>query len=141
MKPTRYPRLLLVPVVLLAIAAAGAAQEGAGRPVAPDAEPYQEEEFPGWAVSLRRAEVVAFGTLPISLLASRLLYGIGRFAVASIGGGGFDVAYLPPIVAPPGAVPFSRTDNLRIVLGAVTLSTAIAIVDYSLGRGEPAEAP
>lgn len=102
----------------------------------PDAEPYEDAEFPRWALDLRRAEIVAFGSLPLTLLTSRLVYAIGRYAVASVRAGGSDPAYLPPAFAPPGAVPFDRADGVRIVIGAAVLSTTVAVVDYWLGRRE-----
>ena len=46
--------------------------------------PYDPEEFPQWARDLRRGEIVATGSFPLTLLASRLLYGLGRFLVQSI---------------------------------------------------------
>ena len=126
-------------IALLAIAvitAPGVAQQSGGAPSVADAEPYEEDEFPGWALDLRRAEIVALGSLPITLLASRLLYGLGRFAVESIRSGQFATAYLPPFLAPPGAVALTRDDNLWIIGGAVSLSTVVAVIDYALGVRE-----
>ena len=102
----------------------------------PDAEPYEDDEFPRWALDLRRAEIVAFGSLPLTLLASRMLYAIGRYAIASVRAGESDPAYLPPAFAPPGAIAFTRSDGVRIVIGAAVLSTTVALVDYVLGRRE-----
>ena len=53
-------------------------------------EPYRPEEFPDWALDLRRAEIVFFGSLPFSLFFTFEAYDLGRF-VAS----GFD-----PLLAP-----------------------------------------
>lgn len=136
MRRRRRVRILLAGCLLVVLAGTGWTQEDSGRTVAPNAEPYEEGEFPQWARSLRRAEVIGLGTLPITLLASRILYGIGRFAVVSIAQGGFAVGYLPPVVAPPNAVPLSREDNVRIVIGAVTLSSTVALIDYLLGQSE-----
>ena len=113
----------------------------AGSPLAyanDEPEPYAPDEFPEWALDLRRAEIVAFGSLPLTLLASRLLYAIGRFAVVSIASGGLDPAYLPPAFAPPGSVPLSRSDNVRIVIAAALISSGVALADFLLGRNEPA---
>lgn len=109
----------------------------------PDAEPYEPDEFPQWAGDLRRAEIVAVGSLPIALLVSRLFYGFGRFAVESIRAGAAAPAFLPPGIAPPGSVPYTRDDNVRIILGAVSLSGVVALIDFALGRQErsPAEEP
>ncbi len=126
---------LVAVAVLAAMAVTVPAQTVTG-PVVPDAEPYEEEEFPQWARDLRRAEIIGFGSLPITLLASRLVYGFGRFLFASIAAGEIDPNYLPPLFAPPGAVPLSRSDNVRIVIGAASISAVIAIIDYALGRRE-----
>ena len=37
-----------------------------------DAEPYKPEEFPSWARSLRRGEIIAFGLLPFAFLFTSL---------------------------------------------------------------------
>ena len=130
-------RLVLVVILLLAASFAAVAQESDTITV-DDARPYDQEEFPRWARDLRRAEIVATGTLPLTLLASRLLYGLGRFAYFSIAGGALDPNYLPPLFAPPGAEPYTRTDNLWIIAGSVSLSGAIAFIDYLLGLEEAA---
>lgn len=132
----------VVAFALCALAASSVlAQDGAtvaDRPVVQEAEPYERDEFPGWALMLRRGEIVALGALPVSLLASRLLYGLGRFTVQSIATRSLATAYLPELFAPPGAVPLTRQDNLRIVVGALTISGIIAIIDYALGKSESA---
>lgn len=104
--------------------------------VVPEAEPYEPDEFPRWARDLRRAEIVALGSLPIALLASRLLYGLARFTVESLRAGAVAPAFLPPGIAPPGAVPYTRTDNVRIILGAISISGIVAAIDFGLGRAE-----
>jgi hypothetical protein len=129
---TGFAALLL----LVLIAWNSAAQQDAQAPTAPNAEPYEEGEFPEWARTARRAEIVALGSLPISLLASRLLYTLGRFVVVSIAQGSLLPEYLPPFLAPPNAVPLSREDNAWILVGAVSISGIIAAVDYALGAAE-----
>ncbi len=128
-------RRVLASVLLLLVAVALSGQS-TDRPVVPGAEPYEKDEFPVWARDLRRAEIVALGSFPLALLATRLVYGFGRFFAASIAAGAIDPAYLPPLFAPPGAVPLDRQDNARILTGAVSLSAVIAVVDFALGRRE-----
>jgi len=125
-------------LVLLSLAASVGAQSAVDRPEAPDAEPYEASEFPRWALDLRRGEIIAFGSLPISLLASRLLYGLGRFVVNSIIARSFATEYLPPIIAPPGSavVPLGAEENTWITVGAASISVTIAVVDYALGRAD-----
>ena len=105
----------------------------------PEAEPYSEEEFSDFALNLRRAEIVATGTFPLTLLASRLLYGLVRFAVRSIQAGSIAMAYAPAFLSVPGAVPLSRGEKFIILGGAGLLSTTIALIDLRLGREENVE--
>lgn len=136
MKPTA----ILVVLLMLAFAApTPAGAQTPTRPTVPDAEPYEPDEFAPWLLNLRRAEVIAFGSFPIALLGSRLLYGIVRFAGASISIGKFDLAYLPPLVAPPSAAPLTRSDNARIITTAAAVSVSIAVIDYLLSRRETHE--
>jgi hypothetical protein len=132
-------RALWVAIVAALVAGPTAAQdasstEAADRPLVEDAAPYEASEFPGWALAVRRGEIVALGSLPISLLASRLVYGLGRFTVQSIATRSFAVAYLPALFAPPDAVPLAREDNVRIVVGALFISGVVAVIDHALGR-------
>ena len=100
------------------------------------AESYSEDEFSPFLLDLRRAEIVAIGSVPFTMLASRLLYSLGRYAYFSITAGQSRPEYLPPLFAPPGAVPLTSDDNLSIVLGAAGLSLVIALGDYLLGLSE-----
>ena len=106
------------------------------QPPPEEPDPYTEDEFPQWALDLRRAEIVATGTLPLTLLASRLLYGLGRFAVKSIQARTIDTAYAPGIFSSPGAVPLARGEKLIILGAAGALSVIIALIDLRLGRLE-----
>jgi len=112
------------------------AQSSSDRASIPEAAPYEDDEFPQWALDLRRAEIVALGSLPISLLASRLLYAVARFAYKSIELGTAATLYLPPSIAPPGAVPLSREESAWVVVGALSISSIIAVIDYALGIDE-----
>ena len=120
-------------LLLLLVALPVSAQNTA---TVPDAEPYEAEEFSEFARTLRRAEIVAIGSVPLTLLATRLLYGIGRFTFESIRSGTFATQYLPELFAPPGFIPLTRADNAWILGGTATLSISIAVGDYLLGRRE-----
>jgi hypothetical protein len=126
----------LVCVLLLAMLVPSVYSQTPGEPLLEDAEPYDPQEFSQFARDLRRAEIVAVGTVPLTLFVSRFLYGIGRFAVQSFASGAVAPEYLPPIFAPPGSVPLSRRDNAWILAGTATLSGGIALLDYFLGRAE-----
>ena len=127
-------------VAILLLFSLGVQLAGAQTLEAPSSEPvpYTDDEFPPWALDLRRAEIVATGTLPLTLLVARLLYGIGRFAVKSIQAGAIDMAYAPAFLSSAGAVPLSRDEKLIILGAAGVLSSTIALIDLRLGRLESA---
>jgi hypothetical protein len=117
---------------------AGAQQPPAGGPAAPAApatervpEPYRPEEFPAWALDLRRAEIVFFGSLPFSLALTFETWDIGRF-VAS----GFDPLRAPwPLRA--GSVigaGYTPAEKGWLIAAAVTVSAGVSVADFLLGR-------
>ena len=89
--------------------------------------PYSEEEFPGWLIGVRRAEIVAMGSLPITFVASFIAYDIIRYMVY-----GFDRDYLP--IGSPNPVPYTPQENLGVLTAACTASVIIAIIDGVIGR-------
>jgi len=92
-------------------------------------EPYTEEEFPDWLEALRRAEIIAFGSLPFTFAFSFLAYDVFRYIYH-----GFDQSYLP--IGSPNPEPYTATENLGVVLAAGAGSIIIAVVDALLGRAE-----
>ncbi len=102
-------------------------------------------ETPQWALDLRRAEIVATGSFPLTLLAARLTYSLLRFAVhgiqSSLAGEGIDMAYAPWFLAPPGSPELEFPEKLGIVAGAATLSSLIALIDYRRGVAEGDQEP
>ncbi|MBU8913732.1 MAG: hypothetical protein KOO61_06875 [Spirochaetales bacterium] len=110
-----------------------------------DASPSEEEahetptaetaptETPRWARNLRRAEIVATGSFPLTLLAARLTYSLLRFAVHGIQDRTTAMDYAPWFLAPPGAPELEFTEKLGIVAGAASLSSLIALIDYRRG--------
>jgi hypothetical protein len=89
-----------------------------------------------WVRHLRRAEIVATGTLPLTLLASRLTYSLIRFAYQSIVAGQLELTYAPWFLAPPGSPELSTGEKLGVIGGAVAVSAILALVDYRLGVRE-----
>lgn len=73
-------------------------------------EPYEQMEFPDWAIDLRRAETIFFGSLPITFTAVNLSMGI----YSSLSGDSSDKT------------------GLTIALTAAA-SSAIALIDYLIG--------
>lgn len=133
---TRARRLLGVLLLLCTAALMLPAQQQSG----PGPEPYEPGEFPQWARTLRRGEIVALGSFPITLFATRLLYGLGKFIVKSIHAGAIDARYAPLFFATPGAPPPARTEQIAVLSISFSLSTAVAVADYLLGQRETTDA-
>jgi hypothetical protein len=92
--------------------------------------PYERSEFPEWAHALRRAEVVAIGSLPLTLFGVRLLYDFTRYAAH-----GFAPEVRPfPLRPIGGGAGLTETEMLGIVIGAAALSVAIALIDADMHR-------
>ncbi len=70
-----------------------------------EAEPYAEDEFPKWAVDLRRGEILFFGSLPLTFAATTLGTSLAKK----------DMEFLP---------------KLGIAAG---VSTVIVLIDYFIG--------
>jgi hypothetical protein len=111
-----------VAICLLAFAGGWAAAEEEHPPA-----PYTSEEFPAWSRDLRRGEIIFFGSLPFSFFFTFEAYDVGRY-VAS----GFDPLASPwPLRA--GAdiwAGYSAAEKGWLVASALTLSLAVAVVDY-----------
>ena len=117
--------------ILFTVMAAVAAP--AGEPA-----PYTRDEFPDWALNLRRGEIIAFGALPVALLVSNLLFDLGRFVAKSIEAGEIDTQYAPWFFGPPSKPPLSADEKKVVFSIGVSLSVGVAIADYVLGRRETA---
>jgi len=121
--------LLVVVVGVLALAPAPATAEDEHVPV-----PYAPEEFPDWARDLRRAEIVFFGSLPFSFFFTFEAYDTGKF-VAS----GFDPLQAPwPMRSGAEiAASYSTEEKAWLIASALTVSAAVAVVDYLLVHRRP----
>ena len=95
-------------------------------------EPYQDDEFSQWATDLRRAEIIAVGSLPLTTLYGYLAYGILRFAIH-----GFAVEY--SFLGGPNRVPYTLDENVGVLIAACSASIIIATVDWILGVIEEAD--
>ncbi|MDR2444958.1 MAG: hypothetical protein LBD44_03370 [Spirochaetaceae bacterium] len=82
-------------------------------------------EFPQWSKDLRRAEIVAFGTLPFSWLVSTVTMDISR-TIAH--GGSQD--YWPWPLKPTGAPTMTNSEFITTICVALGISTAVAIADH-----------
>jgi hypothetical protein len=123
-------------VLLLALSAAGGFAADAPPAAAPGAdehvpEPYRPEEFPGWALDLRRAEIIFFGSLPFSLFFTFEAYDLGRFVV-----NGFDPLLAPwPLRAGSEiGAGYTPAEKGWLIASAITVSLGVSVADYLLGR-------
>ena len=123
---------LLLAMLLLSGAVPAPGQEPAPAPIP---EPYTREEFSTSMQALRRAEIIAVGAYPFTLLFSILVYDYARWA-----GQGF-AAEAAPFRRPPGEDPFGNDEKVGIAVGAAGVAVAIAVADYLLGRAEAAQPP
>lgn len=114
--------------------AKGGAAEDAGADAA-------TEETPLWARNLRRAEIIATGSFPLTLLAARLSYSLLRFAVRGLQDPENAAIYAPWFLAPPGSPELEFSEKLGIVAGAAGLSSLIALIDYRRGVKETGQEP
>lgn len=145
--PMRWPRSLALALALI-VAAGAWGQEGGG----PQAEapagavlepaPYERSEFPEWAHALRRAEVVAIGSLPLTLFGVQLVYGFARYAAHGFQDSGSSPATPADVPAPfpfgpIGGGDLTDTEEIGIIIGAVALSLTIALIDADLQRNRP----
>ena len=107
-----------------------------------DPEPYRPDEFPQFALSLRRFQIVTIGVFPFALLFSGLGYELGRFGYYSVRAGAPDGRYAPRLFGfDAGAEPFSNRERIGVVTAAVSLSVVVGVLDYLLGRRERAAEP
>ncbi|MDR2551605.1 MAG: hypothetical protein LBD31_00340 [Treponema sp.] len=84
---------------------------------------------PRWVKDLRRGEIVAFGSLPITMFFTALFMDLYRCAVHD-----WDRRYAPWPAKAAGAVPM-ETGELRIMIGiAVSFSLIITVADYLVVR-------
>ena len=90
-------------------------------------EPYTEEEFPQWAHNLRRFEIITLGTLPITFLATFLVYDLIRYTSS-----GFDSDYA--LLGSPNPVPYSTEEKIGVVVAACSASLLIALMDFIIGK-------
>ena len=121
--------------LLLAVLLVGGAGRALAQEPEPTPEPYTTEEFSDSMRVLRRAEIIAFGAFPFTLLFTILVYDYARWA-----GQGF-AAEAAPFRRPPGEDPFSNDEKVAIAFSAAGVAMAVAAADYLLGRAEADPAP
>ena len=90
-------------------------------------EPYDPEEFPQWLRDLRRGEIIAVGSFPITFVFANLTYGLIRFGV-----NGWDNSYSP--VGNTNQVPYDQIETVGVITAAAGLAITVAVIDYFRGR-------
>lgn len=124
----------------------GEASEGPGLPggsasapenADPDAPtPYDPAEFAPWLHDLRRAEIIAVGSYPVTVLLSAVTYEVGRFAVASIVAGQVQPGIAPLFFRSSPGPTFSTQEQVGIFITAAVASAVIATIDWLIGARE-----
>ena len=90
---------------------------------------YEKDEFSPFLQALRRGEIILFGSFPISLFLTFEIYDIARYFTH-----GQQLEYAPWPFRPPNAPAYSSADTRNVLIAAVSVSLALAIVDYVIGR-------
>jgi len=96
---------------------------------APVPAPYEKNEFPGWMQDLRRGEIILIGSFPLSMFLSYEFYDIYRYFSNNL-----QSAYRPWPFRTYDAVPYNGAENIGIIVSAVSLSIAVAVADYLIGK-------
>lgn len=133
MRRTRRVALLLA-VLTVAAGVPTPAQEQE-QEQAPAPEPYTRGEFSASMQTLRRAEIIAVGAFPFTLLFTILVYDYARWA-----GQGF-AGEEAPFRRPAGEDPFSDDEKVAIAISAAGVAVAVAVADYLLGQAEAGQPP
>ena len=118
-------KYLLLLILLIAPLGRAVAQTAA---VLPSAD-YNTHEFPLWARDLRRAEIVAFGSFPFTVL-------LGTFVVETITyiNHDWDARYRPWPFKGAGGIAMSRDDRILALEMAAVGSVLISLADFLIVR-------
>lgn len=122
----KFGRICLVIVLAVCLRPLpGTAEEAKKESAAVAAEPYSADEFPQWARDLRRAEVVAFGSLPFALFFSKTAIDSYRYSQND-----WDRRYAPWPLKSAGAVPMTENEYKTTFATACAVALAVALADY-----------
>lgn len=92
--------------------------------------PYTQEEFPGWLRQLRRAEIVFFGSFPITMVFTTLSYEGFRLVRSVVE----QNAVAGTMATEFGS--FSEDEKIGLLLSGAILAVAVSVVDFILERAE-----
>ncbi|MDR2020608.1 MAG: hypothetical protein LBQ14_07585 [Treponema sp.] len=96
---------------------------------------FDTSEFPLWAKDLRRAEIVAFGSLPFTMFFTTFAMDTFRFA-----NNGANFRYAPWPFKSAGAVDMNSQERTQTIITAAAASVVIALVDYLIVRHKRSKA-
>lgn len=85
-------------------------------------EPYEKEEFPQWALDLRRFEIVSLGSIPFAMIGVTIAYG-----AIEVNRGNMD-----SIPNPLNPSSLDESEQLKILGLTVCTGLAIGLVDYTV---------
>ena len=112
----RLPAVLFVLIAILPISPV-ASQDGENGQY----EPYEDDEFPRWMHIARRAEVVFFGSFPITMLLSSLTYEGVRFS--------YELITQTPGIERSSFGNFSPDERNGLIISGLSFSAIITIID------------
>ena len=121
-------------VFLIALSPVGGQQRGANGQAAGEedtesmGEPSEEDEFPAWLHSLRRAEVILVGAFPITMLFSSLAYDGFKTIRTAVQDGAVEGS------ANAELGQFTDTERRGILIAGVSLSAIVSLVDFLIVR-------
>jgi hypothetical protein len=118
------PRVYRALALALVLAFTGGIFPLAAQTAGEDAE-VPKIEYPQWSRDLRRAEIVAFGTIPFTWLVSTVIMDVSR-TIAHNG----DERYLPWPLKPAGAPAMTDGEFVSAIGLAAGISLTAALVDH-----------
>ena len=99
-----------------------------------DPAEYGEEEFSPFLRNLRRAEIIMFGSFPLTLFITLEVFDIYRFVENYGTPESYQYAFWP--YRSPDPAPYSSGETTGILLTALSASMLIAVADYIIGRAK-----
>jgi hypothetical protein len=115
-------------VFVLLLSMLGRQLQAQSKEILPSTE-FDTSEFPLWAKDLRRAEIVAFGSLPFTMFFATFAMDTFRFA-----NNGANFRYAPWPFKSAGAVDMDSWERTQTIITAAAASVVISLVDYFIVR-------
>lgn len=91
--------------------------------------PYEADEFPAWAASLRRWEIVSLGAFPLALFYTRMAFDFSRYVDS-----GFQAIYTPWPFKNEYSYNPSDAEQRTAFLTAMGVALAVGIADAVILR-------